>query len=104
MQYTEKWARSAPIRLDHEAVAIDPRAGTLRFRDGSVEQFDHLISSVPLPDLVSLLPDVPADVRHAASQPRGERLCSRQPGVRRPDISSAHISYFYDAGHRRSRG
>ena len=97
MQYVKKWAETAPIRLGHEAVAIDPRARSIRFRNGSVVSYDQLISSVPLPDLVALLPDVPPEVSTAASQLAVSGCVLVNLGVRRPDISTAHISYFYDA-------
>jgi protoporphyrinogen oxidase len=94
--YLEKWATVAPIELGREAVAIDPVAGTIQFGNSEVAGFDHLVSSVPLPDLVSLLPDVPAEVRDASARLACTGCVLVNVGVAREGISPAHIRYFYD--------
>ena len=96
VEYLRKWAGAAPIELGHEAVAIDPIGRKIRFRNGRVESYDHLISSVPLPDLVSILRDVPAEVQDAASSLACSICVLVNVGVARDDISATHIDYFYD--------
>lgn len=97
VQYMRKWASMASIELAHEAVAIDPATREIRFHNnGRVETYDHLISSVPLPELVRMLPNVPAEVREAASRLACTGCVLVNVGVSRPEISNAHISYFYD--------
>jgi protoporphyrinogen oxidase len=55
-----------------------------------------VISTVPLPTLVRLTTDAPAEVREAA----GRLLCTSVRcinfGVRRPEIGPGHWAYFYD--------
>lgn len=94
--YLCRWASVASIVLDHEAVAVDNRTREIRFHNGRVERYDHLISSIPLPELIGMLPDVPADVLTAASNLACTGCVLVNLGVSRPDISDAHISYFYD--------
>jgi protoporphyrinogen oxidase len=96
VQYLRKWASAASIALEHEAVAIDPVSRSIRFHNGRVETYDHLISSVPLPDLVAMLPSVPSEVRTAASRLACTGCVLVNVGVNRANISDAHISYFYD--------
>lgn len=96
VEYLRKWAAAAPIQLGHEAVAIDPAAHQIRFANGRVESFDHLISSVPLPDLVALLPGVPPEVKDAAASLACSICVLVNVGVARDDISETHIDYFYD--------
>jgi protoporphyrinogen oxidase len=96
VQYMRKWASAASLALEHEAVAIDPGSRKIHFRNGRVEPYDHVISSVPLPELVELLPSVPEEVRTAASKLACSGCVLVNVGVSRPEISDAHISYFYD--------
>ena len=42
------------VRLNHEATRIDSVARTVTFADGSVERYDHLVSTLPLPVLARL--------------------------------------------------
>jgi protoporphyrinogen oxidase len=95
-RYLHKWADEAPIALAHKVIAIDPAAHVIDFENGSVEHFDHLISSVPLPELVELLPDVPEEVSTAAGKLACTGCVLVNLGINRPNISNAHISYFYD--------
>ncbi len=96
MSYVEKWARKATMKLEHEVVQIDPKQKLLTFANGAHERYDGLVSSIALPDLVPLITGVPDDVRAAA----GRLACSScvlvNVGVRRPDLTKAHISYYYD--------
>ena len=96
MSYLEKWARGVTMKLKHEVVQIDTQEKRLTFANGAQESYDGLVSSIALPDLVPLIAGVPDDVRAAA----GRLACSGcvlvNVGVRRPDLTPAHISYYYD--------
>jgi protoporphyrinogen oxidase len=96
MSYLEKWAKTAPIKLNHEVVRIDPKARQLTFAHGGTAAYDALVSSIALPDLIPLIHGVSADVIEAV----GKLACSAcvlvNIGVNRADLSDAHISYFYD--------
>lgn len=96
MSYLDKWAGGVTMKLGHEVVRIDAREKVLTFADGTQACYDGLVSSIPLPELVPLVADVPADVLQAA----GRLACSGcvlvNVGVRRPDLTPAHISYYYD--------
>jgi protoporphyrinogen oxidase len=94
--YLEKWAAGTKIELDHEAIRIDPHSRTVWFGNGRQEQFDAIISSVPLPELVPMIDRVPADIRAAADRLACTGCVLVSLGVDRADLSPAHISYFYD--------
>ena len=96
VEYLRTWAGIAPIALEHEVVAIDPQAGELRFANGVVAPYDGLVSSIPLPDLVGLLPTVPQEVADAAARLACSEVVLVNVGVARPDISKTHITYVYD--------
>ena len=62
--------RAGPIRLGCEAVAIDPRRRTVEFADGTTADYDALVSTIPLPDLVARLRGAPKSVVEAAARLR----------------------------------
>jgi protoporphyrinogen oxidase len=96
VSYLKKFVPMGRIRLGHELVSVDPAARRLVFANGHEDRYDGLVSSVPLPELVRMIPGAPADVAEAA----GRLACSTcvlvNVGVAREDISSAHMTYFYD--------
>ena len=96
VSYLKKFVPLGSLKFNHELVSIEPRARQLTFGNGLVAQYDALISSVPLPDLIRMIRGVPQDVLEAA----GRLACSTcvlvNVGVDRSDISKAHITYFYD--------
>jgi protoporphyrinogen oxidase len=94
--YLELFRRQSDIRLSHEVVQIDWRRRELRFSNGSVAEYDHLISSVPLPDLIGMIPGTPPDVRAAAEQLACTTLVLVNLGVARSDVSSHSWNYYYD--------
>jgi protoporphyrinogen oxidase len=96
VSYLKKFVPLGNLKLNHELVSIDPRPRQLRFSNGNVAQYDSLISSVPLPDLIRMIQGTPRDVVEAAQRLACTTLVLVNIGVNRPDISNAHITYFYD--------
>jgi protoporphyrinogen oxidase len=94
--YLEKFIGEAPVELGHEATHIDPAARRIRFANGREAEYDQLISSVPLPELIAIISGVPGDVREAADQLACSACVLVNVGVDRPDVTDKHISYFYD--------
>jgi protoporphyrinogen oxidase len=94
--YLRRWVDEAKPVLGTAVVSIDPAARELRLDDGRVEPYDGLISSVPLPDLVPMVANVPPEVVEAASRLACTSCLLVNIGIDRPSISDAHISYFYD--------
>jgi protoporphyrinogen oxidase len=94
--YVRGLSKDLQFNLDRRVVAIDPKARTASFADGSSIAFDALVSSIPLPEFLPMIRGIPDDVRRAA----GLLACSScvlvNLGVAREDLSKAHISYFYD--------
>jgi protoporphyrinogen oxidase len=98
VSYLKKFVPLANLKLGHELVSINPKTRQLRFSNGHVTDYDGLVSSVPLPDLLRMIEGAPGDVVAAA----GLLACSTcvlvNVGVNRSDLSprQAHMSYFYD--------
>jgi protoporphyrinogen oxidase len=96
VSYLAPMLRDVPVRLNHRLDGIDPRSRTLRFANGVVVPYDHIISSIPLPELIPLINGAPADVRDAASRLSCSTCVIVNLGIARPDISDWHWTYFYD--------
>jgi protoporphyrinogen oxidase len=84
------------LRLDHRLVRLDPKAHTLTFDNGVSVRYEHVVSSVPLPDLVRTIVGAPPDVVSAASRLACTTCVIVNIGIDRRDISDWHWTYFYD--------
>lgn len=96
MSYLKKFVPLGNLRLNHELVSIDPRAKKLNFSNGFVTNYDSLVSSVALPDLIRMIKGAPEDVVDAAGRLACSTVVLVNIGVNREDLSSAHMTYFYD--------
>lgn len=94
--YLRKFFTTVEPKLGHKAVHIDPASRRITFENGHVESFHHLISSAPLPEMIKMIPDAPADVLEAASKLSCSQSVIVNIGVGRQDLSPAHWRYIYD--------
>jgi protoporphyrinogen oxidase len=94
--YLRRFAEEAQVELGREVTRIDPRERRLTFADGSVEGYERLVSSVPLPELLPLVADAPAEALGAAARLACTTCVIVNLGVDRQDISDYHWTYFYD--------
>jgi protoporphyrinogen oxidase len=96
VSYLRPLAAWTDLRLSRKVVALDPVAHTLRFASGEMADYECLISSIPLPELVPLIVGAPSNVVQAARRLAFTSAVIVNLGVARADLSEAHISYFYD--------
>lgn len=96
MSFLQPFVDAADLKLDHEVVEIDPATKTVKFANDSQENYDHLISSIPLPALVPMIKDVPDNVRKAASKLACTTCVVVNIGLSRDDFTKATWTYFYD--------
>ncbi|MEM9653576.1 MAG: NAD(P)-binding protein [Actinomycetota bacterium] len=95
VEYLRKFHAGADLHLGHQAVAIDPVEKTVRFGNDAVESYERLISSVPLPELIKMLP-APPDIAEAAAKLSCSQCVVVNFGVARNDLSPCHWRYVYD--------
>ena len=88
--------KSLDIRLNKKAVRIDTAAKQVEFADGTVENYDNLISSLPLPEIIKMISDVPENVQNAAKQLRWTCGYQVSLGFNRPDVAKYLWFYIYD--------
>jgi protoporphyrinogen oxidase len=96
MCYLRKFVPLGNLKLNHELVSVDPRTRQLTFSNGLVTHYDALVSSVPLPDLIRMIPDAPQDVVDASRRLACSTCVLVNIGIDREDLSTAHMTYFYD--------
>jgi protoporphyrinogen oxidase len=94
--YLNKFVPMGNIKLEHELISVDPRARELTFSNGLVTQYDSLVSSVPLPDMIHMIQGAPDDVVEASRKLACSTCVLVNIGINRADISNAHMTYFYD--------
>jgi len=96
VSYLRSLQSEADLRLGREVVAIDPRRKTLRFKDGVTVNYDGLVSSIPLPDLLPMIARAPKDIVEAAHRLACSTCVLVNIGVGRADLSETQITYYYD--------
>ena len=94
--YLRKLVPPGSLKLNHELVSIDHRARRLSFANGNSAHYDALISSLPLPDLIRMIQGAPQYILDASRRLACSTCVLVNVGVDREDLSSAHMTYFYD--------
>ena len=94
--YLKKFVPMGNLKLNHELLSIDPRTRLLTFSNGLVTPYDGLISSVPLPDIIRMIEGTPNGVLEASRRLACSTCVLVNIGVSRSDLSTAHMTYFYD--------
>lgn len=83
------------IEVDHAAVRIDVAAKTVKFADGSVIEYNELVSTLPLPRLVGLIDGAPAHVIEAAAGLKATSIDLISVGIRKNVVKDLWF-YIYD--------
>ena len=94
--YSRGLQQGARIRFGQRVAEVDLRRKKLTFANGLTEHYDHLISSLVLPELISMILDAPKPVRDAAAKLACTSHFLVSVGVKRPQISQAYWTYYYD--------
>ncbi len=90
-------AQKTDIRLNKKAVKINPTTKEVFFADGSRITYRNLISTIPLPEVIKLLPNVPASVQDAARKLRYTCGYMVSVALKKPyDFKGNLLFYVYD--------
>jgi len=87
---------AANVHLGRTAVRVELPGKRVVFGDGEVVPFDHLIFSLPLPEIPRLFTGVPPEVERACRGLRYQGIYCINLGIDRPGISDMHWVYFYE--------
>ncbi|MBN7573055.1 hypothetical protein C1H57_00370 [Clostridium sp. 2-1] len=88
--------RDLDIKLNKKAILIDGIHRYVEFSDDSRVYYENLISSIPLPELIKILKDVPDEVVNASKKLIATSMKIISVGFRRPDINNKLWFYIYD--------
>ena len=84
------------IRFNKEVCEIDTKDKTITFKDGTVNNYNRLISSIPLPEIVNIIKNCPQDIKKAAKELHYTSGYMVSLGFNRPDIAKDLWFYIYD--------
>ncbi len=89
-------AEGVDLQVNKRAVRVSASDARVFFADGAEEAYDQLVSTIPLPELVKMISEVPAEVRAAARRLRALRQYCVNLTVKRSRLSEAQWFYVYD--------
>ncbi len=94
------------IRLNKKLIGLDIRTKKAIFNDGSVSHYDRLISSMPLPELIGIIPaeEVSQNVQSAARNLLCSSVVLVDVAVNKRDLFNHHWFYVYDEDISFARG
>jgi len=96
ISYLQSFPSETSLKLNTRLIELDPKQKLLRFHNGSVKEYDHIVSSIPLTVLIPMIKDTPDDVLTAAQKLACTQCVIVNIAIDRTDISDAHWTYFYD--------
>lgn len=96
VSYLQQFTSMTDIRLGHEMILMDPENHTLSFANQQTDEYDQVITSIPLPELIPRIKDVPSEVKSAAEALACTSCIIVNIGIDRDKISDFHWTYFYD--------
>jgi len=82
------------IHLNTEVVAIEVEKKQIKTATGDRVPYDYLISTLPLPSLVDLIPHVPGEVAEARGRLEYNTIWAVNLCIDRPRISKKHWIYY----------
>lgn len=94
------------LRLNKRVTRLTLATHKLEFADGTSSHYEHLISTMPLPELIRAIDpsEVPSSVRDAAEALLCSSLVLIDVAVKRADLSKHHWFYVYDEDVAFARG
>ena len=96
VSYLNLFLNQTQLKLGHQLVSLDSKAREFHLTNGTVVSYDYLISSLPLPELISKIDRTPKDIVEASEKLACTTCVLVNIGLNREDISEAHWTYFYD--------
>jgi len=96
-------AKKCDIRLNKKTILIDTKKKKVFFEDGSSTSYSHLISSIPLPELVTMIKNVPNNIIKASQNLSWTSMALVSLGLNKPNIPKSLWFYIYDENFLASR-
>ena len=84
------------IKVGMEATRIDVYKKEIEFNHNELVSFETILSSIPLPELVKIIPDAPQIVLDAAAKLKTNSMFVVNIGVSRPNITDKNWIYYLE--------
>lgn len=94
--FLELMRKYCDIKLNKEVIEINSSEKIVYFEDGSTQNYDELISSIPLPNYASLIKNIPLEVKQACKRLKYTSIALVSIGLNKPDIPRHLWFYIYD--------
>jgi len=82
------------IFLNKEVVEIDLKKKTVRFKDGKNEKYDLLISTIPLPQMLKIIKDIPHQINKCLKDLKWVSIYNINFGIQGKQQEAQHWTYF----------
>lgn len=86
--------QTAPIHYNKKVTRIDIRQKKITFQDGTSIYYEKAVSTMPLPDIVKMIPNAPSSIRDAVKRLIHNSVYIINLGVDRSDLGENHWLYF----------
>jgi protoporphyrinogen oxidase len=94
--FIEPLIAAAEIRTGARVVSVDAAGRRVTLAGGQSVPYENLVSTLPLPELVAMMADVPDALRADAASLFATRVDLISVALRRPDVSPSLWFYIYD--------
>lgn len=84
------------IQLNKKAVCIDAEKHYVEFESGEKIYYEKLISTIPLPEIIKMIKNVPDNISRVAKQLWATSVALVSVGFNRPDVAKNLWFYIYD--------
>jgi len=84
------------IKVGMEATKIDVNKKEIEFNHNELVSYETILSSIPLPELIKIIPDAPQSVTDAASKLKTNSMFVVNIGVNRPNITDKNWIYYLE--------
>lgn len=94
--YLEPFAKELDIKLNHEVIKIDTKNKIIYFKNNHKIKYEKLISSLPLPEIIKLLENVPKKIINESKKLKWTSGYMVSIGLKNTKIPNYLWFYIYD--------
>ncbi len=91
---TELTKKTKPVQYNKRVVRINLKNKKITFQDGTSTYYEKAISTIPLPEMIRMIPDAPSSIRDAANRLINNSVFIINIGINRSDLSEFQWIYF----------
>ena len=88
--------KNIKINYNHEVTNININSSEIRFQNGKSAKFDNLYSSIPLPEYLNLIEEIPNNIKQSINNLKYTNLICFNLIIKKDIKLPYHWCYFYD--------